>query len=58
MHDGPLDMRMDTQNKLTAEIIINEFDEKELSDIFFTMEKKRNSKKMQDPLPIFRKKKG
>ena len=57
MHDGPLDMRMDTQNKLTAEIIINEFDEKELSDIFFYYGEERNSKKIARSIVIFRKKK-
>ena len=35
-YNGPLDIRMDKINtKLTAETIINEYDEKELSDIFF-----------------------
>ena len=29
--DGPLDMRMDSKEKLTAEIIVNEFCEKDLS---------------------------
>ena len=56
MHDGPLDMRMDTQNKLTAEIIINEFDEKELSDIFFYYGEERNSKRIARSIAIFRKK--
>ena len=40
-NNGPLDMRMDKINtKLTAETIINEYDENELSDIFFTMGKR------------------
>ena len=35
--DGPLDMRMGNQidNKITAEKVINEFSERDLSDIFF-----------------------
>jgi len=32
--DGPLDMRMDTEQRLTAEEIINQFSEKELGRIF------------------------
>ena len=45
--DGPLDMRMDTErNKLTAEIIINEYSEKELSDIFYYYGEERNSRKI------------
>ena len=35
MHDGPLDMRMDQRQSLTAAQIINEANEKEISDIFF-----------------------
>ncbi len=33
--DNPLDMRMDIDNDLTAQIVINTFTEKELSDILF-----------------------
>ena len=45
--NGPLDMRMDTErNKLTAEIIINEYSEKELSDIFYYYGEERNSRKI------------
>ena len=46
-NDGPLDMRMDSENiKLTAEIIINEYDERELSNIFFYYGEERNSKRI------------
>ncbi len=56
--DGPLDMRMDNINtKLTAEIIINEYDEKELSDIFFYYGEERNSRKIANSIVEFRKKK-
>lgn len=34
MHDGPLDMRMDPNNELTAELIINTWSESELGKIF------------------------
>ena len=33
--DGPLDMRMNNQNKITAKTIINEFSERQLSEIFY-----------------------
>lgn len=35
MQDGPLDMRMDPANKLTAERIINNYSEKEIAKILF-----------------------
>ena len=33
--DAPLDMRMDTRNKLTAQLLIQNLDEKELADILY-----------------------
>ena len=33
-HDGPLDMRMDKGQKLTADFIVNRYSERELVDIF------------------------
>ena len=57
-YNGPLDMRMDKINtKLTAETIINEYDEKELSDIFFYYGEERNSRKIANSIVEFRKKK-
>ena len=57
-NDGPLDMRMDNINdKLTAEFIINEYDEKELSDIFFYYGEERNSKRIARSIIQYRKKK-
>ena len=57
-HDGPLDMRMDQEKTdLTAEIIINEFSEKELGDIFFYYGEERNSRKIANSIVEFRKKK-
>lgn len=44
MHDGPLDMRMDTSNELTAENIINEYSQDELSEIFSKYGEERFSK--------------
>jgi 16S rRNA (cytosine1402-N4)-methyltransferase len=35
MHDGPLDMRMNQNQELTASEIINTYSEKDLSDIFY-----------------------
>ena len=57
-YNGPLDMRMDKINtKLTAETIINEYDEKELSDIFFYYGEERNSRKIAKSIVEFRIKK-
>lgn len=33
-HDGPLDMRMDERQKLTADYIVNHYSEKRLADVF------------------------
>ena len=45
-NEGPLDMRMDKKNnKITAKII-NEFTEKELSDIFYYYGEEKNSRKI------------
>ena len=35
MKDGPLDMRMNQDNELTAEVIVNEYSQDELERIFF-----------------------
>ena len=57
-YNGPLDMRMDKINtKLTAETIINEYDEKELSDIFFYYGEEKNSRRIANSIVEFRKKK-
>lgn len=47
-HDGPLDMRMNDSldNELTAEIIINDFSEEDLSNIFYKFGEERNSYKI------------
>mgnify|MGYP001156781882 FL=1 len=55
--DGPLDMRMDKKNSLiTAKQIINEFSEKQLSEIFFHYGEERNSRKIASSIIKYRKK--
>ena len=44
MHDGPLDMRMNTENELTAEQIVSEYSEKDLTNIFSKYGEERYSK--------------
>ena len=48
---------MDSKEKLTAEIIVNEFYEKDLSDIFFYYGDERNLEKLQNQLLILEEKK-
>ena len=40
MAEGPLDMRMDTRSGPTAEQVVNEASERELADLFTSMERK------------------
>lgn len=42
--DGPLDMRADPTQQLTAETIVNEYDEKQLADIFYAFGEERRSR--------------
>lgn len=44
MKDGPLDMRMNQDNELTAEVIVNEYSQDELERIFFEYGEERFSK--------------
>lgn len=46
MQDGPLDMRFGINAKMTAEEIINTFDERELADIIFRYGEDRESRKI------------
>ena len=56
--NGPLDMRMDIENlNLTAQKIINEFDQQNLSDIFYYYGEERNSRQIAKKIIEFRKKK-
>jgi 16S rRNA (cytosine1402-N4)-methyltransferase len=45
-HEAPLDMRMDRREDLTAADIINDWDEKELADIFFKYGEERLSRRI------------
>lgn len=44
MHNAPLDMRMDKQNKLTAEIVVNDYSLEDLINIFFIYGEEKFSK--------------
>ena len=44
LESGPLDMRMDQRNELTAEKIINMYSEKDLADLFFLYGEERYSR--------------
>ncbi len=46
MHSGPLDMRMDKTQKISAKEIVNSYSEKELSTLFFTYGEEPKSKKI------------
>ncbi len=46
MRDGPLDMRMDQSQSLTAEQIVNSYPEKELAEIIFIYGEERHSRKI------------
>jgi 16S rRNA (cytosine1402-N4)-methyltransferase len=46
MADGPLDMRMDTRSGLTAEQVVNEFDERELADLIYEYGEERRSRRI------------
>jgi 16S rRNA (cytosine1402-N4)-methyltransferase len=44
--DGPLDMRMDPQSGLTAEQVVNRFDEHELADAIYEFGEERRSRRI------------
>ena len=57
-NNGPLDMRMDIENlDLTAQKIINEFDQHHLSDIFYYYGEEKKSRQIARKIIEFRKKK-
>lgn len=57
-NNGPLDMRMDIENQdLTAQKVINGFDQHNLSDIFYYYGEEKNSKQIAKKIIEFRKKK-
>jgi 16S rRNA (cytosine1402-N4)-methyltransferase len=53
-HDGPLDMRMDQSLKLTAETIVNEFDQSELARIFREFGEERFAKRIAKAICVVR----
>ena len=44
--EGPLDMRMDPQAELTAEQVVNRFDERELADVIYEFGEERRSRRI------------
>jgi 16S rRNA (cytosine1402-N4)-methyltransferase len=52
--DAPLDMRMDKNSSLTAEIILKTYSEKELSRIFFEYGEERRAKKLAEIIVLRR----
>lgn len=46
LRDGPLDMRMDQSQILTAEKIVNSYSEKDLAEIIFTFGEERHSRRI------------
>jgi 16S rRNA (cytosine1402-N4)-methyltransferase len=44
MHEGPLDMRMDRNQALTAADVVNTYSEKEIADIIYTYGEERRSR--------------
>jgi 16S rRNA (cytosine1402-N4)-methyltransferase len=45
-HDGPLDMRQDTRSGLTAEQVVNQFDENDLADLIYEFGEERRSRQI------------
>ncbi len=55
MQDGPLDMRMDKTQKLTAEYIVNNYKEEELSKIIFEYGEEKFSRRIAKNICEYRK---
>lgn len=55
MLDAPLDMRMDNQNKLTAQIIVNTYSKEKLIKIFFEYGEEKLSKVIAEKIILERK---
>jgi 16S rRNA (cytosine1402-N4)-methyltransferase len=53
--DGPLDMRMNREGKLTAEIVLKEYPEEKLKQIFQEYGEIRNSGKLVSVITLYRK---
>lgn len=46
MKEGPLDMRLSSKMKFSAEDVVNKFNERELADIFFKYGEERNARRI------------
>ena len=46
VHDAPLDMRMDTDARLTADTVVNGYPEKKLADVIFNYGEERYSRRI------------
>lgn len=57
MKEGPLDMRMDPDNHLTAALIVNTYSEKKLADLFWQYGEERRSRRAAKAIVEARKKK-
>jgi len=55
--DGPLDMRMNTMQSLNAKVVINEYEEDQLSSIFYSYGELRNSRMIARRIVELRKEK-
>ncbi|MFA8301043.1 MAG: 16S rRNA (cytosine(1402)-N(4))-methyltransferase RsmH [Hyphomicrobiales bacterium] len=56
--DGPLDFRMNPQNSKNGDLVINEYSEEELSDIFFQYGELRNARQIARHIVKIRKTQG
>ena len=56
MKEGPLDMRFDKRQKLTAERVVNSYTEKDLADIIFEYGEERKSRLIARVIVLARKK--
>jgi 16S rRNA (cytosine1402-N4)-methyltransferase len=45
-HDGPLDMRMDTRDGITAEQVVNQADEEDLANLIYEFGEERRSRRI------------
>lgn len=55
--NGPLDMRMDKRNKLTAADIVNTYSEKDLADLIYKYGEEKNSRRIAKNIVDYRRKK-
>ena len=54
---GPLDMRFDQSARLTAEMVLNDYSEKELADVIYRYGEERNSRRIAHRIVEMRKEK-